>query len=509
MDKATKAATAAKTASDTLKKTNATIVASKKTVTDSNAKVKTTEAAITKFAPTLAKAEATLETQTLASITASKAYESVLIATNKMVSFSDSIAPIFAQRCVACHNARTAKGRLNLDSFAATLKGGESGLSFEAGKADDSTLVALIEDGSMPKDADPLTADQIKLIKKWINTGGGLNAGVGVNDPLIALVPKRPQPMPPKAYRVPVPVTAVAFSPDGKQLASSGYHEVILWNPADGKMIRRITNIAERVYDITYSADGKQMAVAAGTPGQIGEIKLFSTADGSLQGDLVRTGDSVFAVAYSPDGKKIAAAGADRAIRIYDLATGKQLLAIEDHADWVMDVAWTPDGKKLASASRDKTSKVFDATTGDSLVTFNSHGQPVFGVGFSADGNQVITSGRDKNIRVWNTKDAKQVRAIGGFGDEVFRVVVAKDGKVYSSSADKTARVHTVGDGKQVRSLAGHKDWVYSVAVTPDSKLIATGSYDGEIRIWNAADGKGTVTFVAAPGYKAPKTAAK
>ncbi|HAB10782.1 MAG TPA: hypothetical protein DCE47_03720, partial [Planctomycetaceae bacterium] len=293
MDKATKATTTAKAANDTLKKTNVTIATSKKTVTDSNAKVKTTEATITKFAPELAKAEATLETQTLASVTASKAYESVLIATNKMVSFSDSIAPIFAQRCVACHNARTAKGRLNLDSFAATLKGGESGLSFESGKADASTLVALIEDGSMPKDADPLTADQIKLIKKWINTGAGLNAGVGVNDPLIAIVPKRPQPMPPKAYRVPVPVTAVAFSPDGKQLASSGYHEVILWNPADGKMVRRITNVAERVYDITYSADGKQMAVAAGTPGQIGEIKLFSTADGSLQGDLVRTGDSV------------------------------------------------------------------------------------------------------------------------------------------------------------------------------------------------------------------------
>ena len=120
-----------------------------------------------------------------------------------MVSFSDSIAPIFAQRCVACHNARTAKGRLNLDSFAATLKGGESGLSFESGKADASTLVSLIEDGSMPKDADPLTADQIKLIKKWINTGAGLNAGVGVNDPLIAIVPKRPQPMPPKGVSRP------------------------------------------------------------------------------------------------------------------------------------------------------------------------------------------------------------------------------------------------------------------------------------------------------------------
>ncbi|MEE3284096.1 MAG: c-type cytochrome domain-containing protein, partial [Planctomycetota bacterium] len=271
MDKATKATTAAKAASDTLKKTNDTIATSKKTVIDSNAKVKTTEAAIAKFAPELAKAEASLESQTLASISAAKQFESVLIATGQMVSFSESVAPIFAQRCVACHNARTAKGRLNLDSFAATLKGGESGVSFESGKADESTLIAMIEDGSMPKDADPLTADQISLIKKWINTGAKLNAGVGLNDPLIAIVPKRPQPMPPKAYRVPVPVTAVAFSPDGKQLASSGYHEVIIWNAADGKMVRRITNIAERVYDITFSADGKQMAVAAGTPGQIGE----------------------------------------------------------------------------------------------------------------------------------------------------------------------------------------------------------------------------------------------
>ena len=161
----------------------------------------------------------------------------------------------------------------------------------------------------------------------------------------------------------------------------------------------------------SFTKDGATMIVAAGTPAQIGEVKLFNVADGNVTGDLVRTDDAVFGIALSPDGTKLATAGADRAIRIFELATQKQVLNIEDHADWVMDVAWSPDGKKLASASRDKTSKVFDATTGDSLVTFNGHGDAVYSVGFSTDGAQVVTAGNDKQIRIWQTADAKAVRS--------------------------------------------------------------------------------------------------
>src|SRR5262249_24082554 len=155
----------------------------------------------------------------------------------------------------------------------------------------------------------------------------------------------------------------------------------------------------ERVYDVKYSPDGQLIAVAAGTPAQIGEVKLFASADGELVADLVRTGDSVFAVAFSPDGKRLATGGADRAIRVFDVATKKQQLLAEAHAEWVMDVAWLPDGSKLVSASRDKTSKFFDAKTGDSLVTFNGHGEPVFGVGVAPDGKTAITAGRDKSLR--------------------------------------------------------------------------------------------------------------
>ena len=290
-------------------------------------------------------------------------------------------------------------------------------------------MYTTVEDHSMPKDADPLTPEQIATIKKWIETGARLDAGIPAMASLITIVPKLVQPMPPESYRVAVPVMALAFSPDGTLLATSGYREVLLWNPADGQLVRRIKNLGERPHDFKFSADGSVLAVAAGTPGQMGEVKLFKVADGTLIADLFTTDDEVFAVAFSPDGTRLAAACADRSVRLFDVATKQQQKLIEDHADWVMDVAWSPDGKKIATASRDKTSKVFDSMTGESLATFNGHGQPVFGVGFLPDGGSVATSGRDNRIRVWAVADAKQAREIA-LGGEVFRITMQGDGTV-------------------------------------------------------------------------------
>jgi WD40 repeat protein/predicted nucleic acid-binding Zn-ribbon protein len=436
------------------------------------------------------------------------AAEKTLIALGKLESFSQKVAPILAARCLACHDAKTAKGRFNVETFASLMRGGESGPEFTPGKSGESNLVNLIEDGSMPQDADPLSKDEIAVIRKWIDTGATLDAGLNPTDPLIAIMPSLPQPPAPVAYRVPIPVTAVAFSPDGNQLATSGYHEFILWNAKDGRQLARVSNVAERVYGIQFSPDGKLIVVAAGTPAQLGEVKLFSGESGELVASLVRSSDSIFAVSFSPDGKRLATAGADRAIRVFDVATKKQQLLIEDHADWVMDIAWLPDGSKLISASRDKTAKVFDAKTGDSLVTFNGHAEPVFGVVAAPDGKTVITSGRDKSLRRWNVSDAKEVTRITGFGDEIFRLVVTPDGRIFSCSADRTARLHSLADGKLLKTFSGHSDWVYSLAYNEATKRLATGSFDGEVRVWNVQDGKGLVTFLAAPGYKRPVTTA-
>ena len=112
-------------------------------------------------------------------VTKQRMVEGGLISLGRMVSFSHSVAPIFAKRCLACHNARTAKGRYNMENFAAILKGGESGEAVKAGDAA-SNMLALLKDGSMPKDADPLTKEQIAIIEKWIATGATLNGFIHI-----------------------------------------------------------------------------------------------------------------------------------------------------------------------------------------------------------------------------------------------------------------------------------------------------------------------------------------
>ena len=483
-----------------------TLATVKKAIAEVPAKLKAADDAITAFAPELQAAEATFAALSKEAVARQIELESSLVAAGRLVSFAKQVAPIFSQRCLACHNARTAKGRLNMETFANLMKGGESGASVVAMKPVDSILQSMIEDHSMPKDADPLTPDQIATVKKWIETGAKLDAGVAPTATLITIMPKLVQPMPPESYRVPVPVMAVAFSPDGNLLATSGYREVLLWNPADGQLVRRIKNLAERPHDFNFSADGSILAVAAGTPGQMGEVKLFNTADGTLIADLFTTDDEVFAVAFSPDGTRLAAACADRSVRLFDVATRQQQKLIEDHADWVMDVAWSPDGKRIATASRDKTSKVFDSTTGESQATFNTHQQPVFGVGFLPDGNTVATSGRDNRIRVWTVADSKQAREIA-LGGEVFRITMMGDGTAFSGSADRFARQHNLTNGAEMKKFGPHNDWVYSAAYHAGTKRVASGSHDGEVRIWNYDDGKEITKFIAAPGLSQPLAA--
>lgn len=456
-------------------------------------------AQLTGLEPSLQKIEAELQIVSAETLVVRREAEAALEPLGRFVSFSRHVAPILAQRCVACHNTRSPGGRLNLDSFAALSKGGEAGPAFHASKSGESLLLTMIQDGSMPKDADPLTAEQIDVVRRWIDVGAPLDAGINASSDLFDVMPELAQPQPPKEYRVPIPVTAIAFSPDGSRLVSSGYHEVLLWNAADGTLAQRITNVSERVYDVEFTADGSSIVVAAGTPGQLGELKQFSVADGSLIRTLVRSRDAVFAVAISPDGTKVASAGADRSISVVNLTTGELVVKIEDHADWVMDINWSPNSQRLVSASKDKTCKVFDATNGNPVMTFPGHGEPVYTAAFLSDSATVTSGGGDKRIRVWQSADAKELRGIGGFGGDVFRIQILPDDQILSASGDGNLYQHKSADGAVIRKFSGHRDWVYTVSASLSRKQIASGSYDGEVRVWNMDDGSNISSFIAVP----------
>ena len=419
-------------------------------------------------------------------------------------SFSRDLAPILLQKCVICHGPEKQKANYRLDTFDALLKAGASKAApIVPGQPEQSHLFQLLvtkdADDRMPQKDDPLPAAQIALVRRWITDGAAFD-GASRTAPLSALIPKAAHPAPPAAYPRPVPALALDFSRDGSELAVSGYHEITIWNPADGQLLRRLTNIAQRTQSLAYSPDGTVLAAASGNPGQSGEVTLLDPRRGTILKTLASLPDLALDVKFSPDGTRLAAAGADNSIRIFDVATGAEERRIDQHADWVMAVAWSPDGTHLASASRDRSSRVFELKTGKLEQSYFGHTAPVFTVAFSGDGKEVITGGRDRKIHFWAAaKDAKKRTEIAGFTNDVLRLLVA-EGQVFSASADHSARQHD-SKAELVRDYAGHTDWVYSVALHPATQRLATGGFAGSVRVWSTADGRLLHTFTAAPGW--------
>lgn len=430
----------------------------------------------------------------------------VIAGANEPVSFTRDIAPIVVKRCLACHGKQDAENDYRVDTFANLQRAGDNELPpLTAGDPDSSEIIRLIssddEEERMPKESDPLTATQIELFRRWVEQGGTFD-GPDPKAPLVSILPRPPYPNPPESYRAPVPITAIAFHPDGQQLVVGGYHELTVWDPRDGHLLRRIKNVTERTYGLAFNADGSLLAVGGGVPGRSGEIRLLNPIDGTERMLLGTEVNVIFDVAFRPDGKKLAAGFADRSVHVYDVESGNEELAVEHHFGAIMGITWSDDGSKIISASRDTSVKVTDATSGTLLSTYTDHPQPVYDVAIQADGKHVFSSSGDGTIHLWSIEksSAKQVAILNGFGGDVFDLVLA-DGQLYSSCRDKSARQHQVDSREPIRSFAGHSDWVYTLAVHTDSRRLATGCYDGQVRVWNLDDGSEVTTFTAAPGY--------
>ncbi|MDA1053945.1 MAG: hypothetical protein O3C40_26135 [Planctomycetota bacterium] len=420
------------------------------------------------------------------------------------VSFRKDLAPILLDKCLACHGPKKAEGGLRVDSFERVTKEGDSGSpGFVANDLETSEVFRRIssadESERMPAESDALPADQIALFKRWIEEGAKFDGDNPAAD-LITIVPAPVHPEPPAAYRYAMPIAAVVFSHDGKELIAGGYHELTVWNPADGTLIRRIKNVGQRTRALSLSPDGTLLAVGCGAPGRLGETRVFDMAKGEVVKVLGTTSDEVLDVAFSPQGDRLAVGAADGTIRVFEIPSGSEQLSITSHSDWVMALAWNADGTKLASGSRDKTAKVFDSKTGELLVTYSGHGEAVKGVAFHPENNDVFSAGTDKKIHRWKISDAAKTAEVA-FGGEVFKLSLSGE-FLFASSADKSVRQFEANTQKQLRSFAGQQDWAISVAYHAETKRVASGGFDGNVRIWNAEDGAEIASFFAAPGYE-------
>jgi WD40 repeat protein/transcriptional regulator with XRE-family HTH domain len=307
----------------------------------------------------------------------------------------------------------------------------------------------------------------------------------------------------------PSTVFAVAFSANGKLLASAGGDGTVrLWNPATGRPVATLhaTSTHNVVYGVAFSPGGKLLASGGGG----GMVRLWDPVTGRPVGAPLPTGalKGLYGVAFSPGGRLLASAGGDGTVRLWDLATGRPVGAPlqtgsgpAGDADGVASspadgVAFSPDGKLLASTYDDDMVRLWNRATGQ-LV-----GAPLrasayngaFGVAFSPDGKLLASAGFDGTVRRWNPATGRPVGAPlhASAHNGVAGVAFSRDSKLLASAGmDGTVRLWNPATGQPIGTLeTGAKNGAEWVAFSPDGKLLASGCADGTVRLWNLATGQ-------------------
>ena len=283
-------------------------------------------------------------------------------------------------------------------------------------------------------------------------------------------------------------ITSIHISSDNNRIISASDDRTIkIWNISTGKLERTLKGHSQQVSVAVISPD--QRYIISG--GQDKTMKIWNFKTGKLERTLMGHSGWIYSLALSPNGKHIVSADSEiNGIKIWNLATGKleRTLLTANSSKTREGFAISSKGRYIVSASEDKNINVWDLDTGKlehTIESGNSLSAP--NVILSPDGQYIIGYNRWDEAKVWNLRTEKLERTLEGSSRGIQYVVISPDGQhIVGTGGDRgrTIRVWNVATGKLESTLEGHSNFVSSIAISPDGQYIASGSSDGEIRMW-------------------------
>ncbi len=435
------------------------------------------------------------------------------------VTFQDNVSAIFQSRCNSCHNADKQKGGLALETYGSTMAGGSSGKVIEPGDPGGSHLWGLVshaEEPKMPPKTSRIPDAELEVIKQWIEAGAPETSGsvVAVKekpkfdfklDPSAMGKPVGPPAMPQGIATEPYVVSpkanaivALSASPWAPLVAVAGHKQVLLYQAGKGRLIGVLPFPEGTVHVLKFSRNGALLLAGGGRGGQSGLAVVFDVRTGKRVFEIGKEYDVVLAADISPDHGQVALGGPSKVVRVYNTADGQLQFEMKKHTEWVTAMEFSPDGVLLATGDRNNGLVVWEAQTGREFFDLRGHTAAITDITWRLDSNVVASSAEDGTIKLWEMENGGAIRSWAAHGGGVASARFARDGRIVSTGRDKVARVWGQDGGKQ-KEFEPFADLALRAVFADDDAKVVAGDWSGEVRVFDAKEGKRLGNLAANP----------